>query len=49
MTKCSNAGGAAAPGEGHSSAGSGGDGEPAEPTVAGPEADLRGAISESSP
>ena len=37
------------PGEGRSSAGSGGDGEPVEPIVADPEADLRDAIDESNP
>ena len=49
MRKCSNTRGAAAPDEGHSSAGSAGDGEPAEPIAAGPDAGLRNAIGESSP
>ena len=47
--KRSKLAGAAAPGEGHSSAGSGGGGEPAEPIVVGPIADLRNVIDESNP
>ena len=49
VRKCSNARGAAAPGEGHSSAGSADGGEPIEHIIAGPEAGLRDAISKSSP
>ena len=49
MRKCSNARGATAPGEGHSSAGSADDGVPAEPIIADPEADLREVIDDSSP
>lgn len=49
MRKYSNAGGATAPGEGYSSAGSADDGEPIEPIIADPEADLRDVINKSSP
>ena len=49
LRRHSKAGEAAALGEGHSSAGSGGGGEPAEPAIAGPAAGLRGATHDSSP
>ena len=49
MRKYSDTAGTTAPDEGYSSAGSGGDGEPAEPAAAGPLADLQNVIDENNP